>query len=118
MLYSSLDTAADALSSVYTQDSNGAELQYFGDEINLASNAAQKTLGTATVSLEQFPTSDTGSASCATDVARQYNWGATRACYDAQVRLSLFAPGATAGTVGRPIGSPVTTTWRSRSILT
>ena len=110
LLYSSMESAADALDGVYTQAFNGPQLQSFGDEVNLANNEAGKPLGTATVSMEQFSTTDAGSASCATDVGLQYNWSGTPACYDAQVRLSLFTPGATPGTVGGLIGTPVTTT--------
>jgi hypothetical protein len=110
MLYSSMDSEGDALDNAYSQAFNGPRLQYFGDEVNLAANPAGKALGTATVSMTQFATPATGSSSCAADVALQYNWSGTPDCYDAEVELSLFKPGSTSGTVGDPIGVPVTTT--------
>jgi hypothetical protein len=110
LLYSSLDKVGDALEGVYTQPFNGPEIQYLGDEVNLASNPDGKTLGAATVSLSQFATSATGSTSCAADVALQYNWSESPTCYNADVELSLFTPGEAPGTVGAPIGEPVTTT--------
>ncbi len=110
LLYSSLDSMGDALEGVYTQAFNGPQITYLGNEVDLASNPGGKKLGTASVEMTQFGTPYTGSTSCAVDVAQQYNWSGTPECYEAQVQLSLFAPGPAAGTVGAPIGRPVTTT--------
>lgn len=97
LLYSSLDSMADALEGVYTQAFNGPQVTYLGNEVNLASNPGGKKLGTASVEMTQFGTPHTGSTSCAVDVAQQYNWSGTPECYEAQVMLSLFAPGPAAG---------------------